>query len=504
MNNFYITTPIYYVNFKPHVGHAYSTIACDILARYYKLKNFDVYFLTGTDEHGQKVENAAKESNTNTQDYVNKVSQDFRDLIPFLGCEINDFIRTTENRHKKAAQALWSKLEENNQIYLSNYEGWYSIRDEAFYLESELIKKGDSFFTQSGDPVEWIKEESYFFKLSSWQNKLLKYYENNPDAIAPKSRYNEVISFIKSGLKDLSISRTTFKWGIKVPNNENHVMYVWIDALCNYLTSIGYPDLNHKTFKKFWPGFHMIGKDILRFHAIYWPAFLMAADIEPPKRIFAHGWWTNEGQKISKSVGNIIDPYEIINKYGLDQIRFFLFREVPFGNDGDFSKDAISNRLNADLSNNYGNLVQRITTFSVKNCNSNVKNNSNFTNEDKNLIDLMNLKFDEYKKFMNEEKIDKSIKCVFELLSETNVYIDKEAPWNLKKTNKDRMNDVLFITLNVIKNSTIMLIPIMPESANKILDILNISKTERNFDHISISKNDYNITDPKPIFPRID
>ena len=502
--SFYITTPIYYVNYKGHLGHAYSTIACDILARYYKLKNFDVYFLTGTDEHGQKVENAAKESNTDTQDYVDKISQDFRDLIPFLGCEINDFIRTTENRHKKAAQALWSKLEENDQIYLSNYEGWYSVRDEAFYLESELIKKGDSFLTQSGDTVEWIKEESYFFKLSSWQNKLLEYYEENPNAIAPKSRYNEVISFIKGGLKDLSISRTTFKWGIKVPNNDNHVMYVWIDALCNYLTSIGYPDVNHKTFKKFWPGFHMIGKDILRFHAIYWPAFLMAADIDPPKRIFAHGWWTNEGQKISKSVGNIIDPYEIINKYGLDQIRFFLFREVPFGNDGDFSKGAIANRLNADLSNNYGNLVQRITTFCVKNCNSYIKNNSNFTKTDKNLIEFMNLKFDEYNRFMNEEKIDKSIKCVFELLSETNVYIDTEAPWNLKKTNKDRMNDVLFLTLNIIKNSSIMLIPIMPDSANKILDILNVNKTERNFDHITISTNDYKINDPKPIFPRID
>ena len=248
----------------------------------------------------------------------------------------------------------------------------------------------------------------------------------------------------------------------------------------------------------------MVGKDILRFHAVYWPAFLMAAEIEPPKRIFAHGWWTNEGKKISKSVGNVIDPYEIINKYGLDQIRFFLFREVPFGNDGDFSKDAISNRLNADLSNNYGNLVQRITTFCVKNCNSKIKNNSNYTEQDKNLIEFMNLKFDEYNKFMNEEKIDKSIKCVFELLSETNAYIDTQAPCNLKKTNKDRMNDVLFLTLNIIKNSSIMLIPVMPSSANKILDILNINKTKRNFDHITISTNDYKISDPKPIFPRID
>ena len=502
--NFYITTPIYYTNDKPHIGHCYTTIACDIIARYNKLLGNDVFFLTGTDEHGQKVEKAAIKSNLKPKDFVDKLSVNFINLIPFLGCEITDFIRTTEDRHKKAAQHLWKSLENNNQIYLSNYEGWYSVRDEAFYLENELKKVDGKLVTDNGSPVEWVKEESYFFKLSEWQDKLIEYYEKNPQSILPKTRYNEVISFIKGGLKDLSISRTTFNWGVPVPNNSKHVMYVWIDALCNYLTSIGYPDLDNKTFKNFWPGFHMVGKDILRFHAVYWPAFLMAAEIEPPKRIFAHGWWTNEGKKISKSVGNVIDPYEIINKYGLDQIRFFLFREVPFGNDGDFSKDAIANRLNADLSNNYGNLVQRITTFCVKNCNSKIKNNSNYTKQDKNLIEFMNLKFDEYNKFMNEEKIDKSIKCVFELLSETNAYIDTEAPWNLKKTNKDRMNDVLFLTLNIIKNTSIMLIPVMPESANKILDILNVNKIERNFDHITISTNDYKISDPKPIFPRID
>ena len=504
METFFITTPIYYVNDVPHIGHAYTTIACDILSRYQKINNKDVFFLTGTDEHGQKVEKAAIAQSLNPQEFTDKMSKNFEKLTKYLNCEINDFIRTTESRHKLASQSIWNKLLENSQIYLGNYEGWYSVRDEAFYSESELTKINDKFYAPTGAEVEKIKEESYFFKLSSWENKLLEYYKNNPNSIAPKSRYNEVISFIKGGLKDLSISRTTFKWGVKVPNNENHVMYVWIDALCNYLTSIGYPDLDNKTFKNFWPGFHMVGKDILRFHAVYWPAFLMAAEIDPPKRIFAHGWWTNEGKKISKSVGNVIDPYEIINKYGLDQIRFFLFREVPFGNDGDFSKDAISNRLNADLSNNYGNLVQRITTFCVKNCNSKIKNSSNYTKQDKDLIDFMNCKFDEYNKFMNEEKIDKSIKCVFELLSETNAYIDTEAPWNLKKTNKDRMNDVLFLTLNIIKNSSIMLIPVMPESANKILDILNVNKIERNFDHITISTNDYKINDPKPIFPRID
>ena len=344
--SFFITTPIYYVNDVPHIGHAYTTIACDIFSRFNKLKNEDTFFLTGTDEHGQKVEKAALAQNKDTQIFVDEMSKNFRELVPYLGCDNDDFIRTTDDKHKSAAQFLWNKLKNNNQIYLSNYEGWYSIRDEAFYQESELTKVDNGFVAPSGAPVEWVKEESYFFKLSEWEDKLIKFYEKNKDnAILPKSRYNEVISFIKGGLKDLSISRTTFKWGIKVPEENNHVMYVWIDALCNYITALNYPDINNNTFKKFWPGTHIVGKDILRFHAVYWPAFLMAADLEPPKKIFAHGWWTNEGQKISKSLGNVINPYEIIDQYGLDQIRFFLFREVPFGNDGDFSKDAISHSV---------------------------------------------------------------------------------------------------------------------------------------------------------------
>ena len=323
MNNFFITTPIYYVNDKPHIGHAYTTIACDILSRFHKLNNDNVYFLSGTDEHGQKVEKASKDSSIDPKNFVDEMSENFKKLIPFLGCEIDDFIRTTENRHINATQSLWKKLNENNQIYLSNYEGWYSVRDEAFYTEDELTKDGNTLIAPSGASVEWVKEKSYFFRLSEWQNKLIEYYEDNPNAISPKSRYNEVLSFIKSGLRDLSISRTTFNWGVQVPGDNAHVMYVWIDALCNYITALGYPDTNDNKFKKFWPGIHIVGKDILRFHAVYWPAFLMAADLEPPKKIFAHGWWTNEGKKISKSLGNIIDPYEIINQFGLDQIRYF-------------------------------------------------------------------------------------------------------------------------------------------------------------------------------------
>ncbi len=502
--NFYITTPIYYTNDIPHIGHAYTSIACDIFARYNKLLGNNVFFLTGTDEHGQKVEKAAINSNLKPKEFVDKLSVNFINLIPFLGCEIDDFIRTTEERHIKSSQELWKQLEKNNQIYLSNYEGWYSVRDEAFYLENELKKIDGNYVTDNGSPVEWVKEESYFFKLSEWQDKLINYYEKNPESILPKTRYNEVLSFIKGGLKDLSISRTTFNWGVPVPNNSKHVMYVWIDALCNYLTAIGYPDINNKNYKQFWPATHIVGKDILRFHAVYWPAFLMASGIEPPKRIFAHGWWTNEGQKISKSLGNVIDPYEIINEYGLDQIRFFLFREVPFGNDGDFSKKAIANRINADLSNNFGNLVQRISSFAVKNNNSLLKPAENLTNEDQALINILQNKFDEYCKFMDNQQIDRAIKSVLELISAGNVYVDTQAPWSLKKTNKIRMEEVLYIVTNIIIKSAIMLYPIIPNSSKKILNIFNYNMDKNKFENFTkLINQNIKINNPEPIFPRI-
>ena len=503
--NIYITTPIYYTNDIPHIGHAYTTIACDIISRFNKLSNNDVFFLTGTDEHGQKVEKAAKNANLDPKIFVDKLSINFEKLVSDLGCDITDFIRTTEERHIKSAQALWNKLVEKDQIYKSYYEGWYSIRDEAFYHEDELIKIDEKFITQNGSPVEWVKEESYFFKLSNWEKKLLNYYENNPQKISPKSRYNEVISFIKSGLRDLSISRTTFKWGVKVPNNEKHVMYVWIDALCNYLTAIGYPKINESKFKKYWPAIHIVGKDILRFHAVYWPAFLMAAELELPKKIFAHGWWTNEGKKISKSLGNSIDPYEIINDYGLDQMRFFLFREVPFGNDGDFSKSAISKRVNADLSNNYGNLIQRILTFIVKNCDSTIAPSSQFYEVDKKLLEEFNLIFDSYINFMNNQQIDKAIKLIMDLLSLTNAYVDEQAPWSLKKTDPRRMKVVLYIIVNIIIKSTIMLYPIIPGSSKKVLSFFNINIDEISFENFT-DLVDYklHINNHSPIFPRIE
>ena len=503
--SFFVTTPIYYVNDVPHIGHAYTTIACDIFNRFHKLKGEDTFFLTGTDEHGQKVEKASLSQNKDSQEFVDEMSQNFRDLVPFLGCEIDDFIRTTEDRHKKAAQFLWNKLKENNQIYLSDYEGWYSIRDEAFYLESELIKTENSLLAPTGAPIEWVKEKSYFFKLSAWQNKLLDYYKKNKDSILPKTRYNEVISFIEGGLKDISISRTTFKWGIKVPEEDNHVMYVWIDALCNYLTALNYPNMNSDAFKKFWPGVHIVGKDILRFHAVYWPAFLMAADIQVPFKIFAHGWWTNEGQKISKSIGNVIDPYEIIDQYGLDQIRFFLFREVPFGNDGDFSKEAIAQRVNADLSNNFGNLIQRISSFIFKNSDSVVNKPGAFIKDDKNLFNLYDEAFHNYLTNMNSYLIDKAIKNIFEFLSLVNTYVDNQAPWSLKNTDPKRMKEVLYVVSILIIKSSILLLPIIPTSIKKVLSIFNLSVID--FDLIKIkdfSPEIISINQPYPIFPRID
>ena len=503
MKKFYITTPIYYINAEPHIGHCYTTISCDILARYHKLKNEEVYFLTGTDEHGQKVEKAANLKKIDPKDFADNISESFIKLVKFLNCDTNDFIRTTENRHIKSAQSLWKILEENNQIYKGNYEGWYSVIDEAFYDEKELIKKENNYFAPSGSKVEWVEEESYFFKLSNWSEKLLEHYNNNSNFIQPKTRYNEVYNFVKSGLRDLSISRSTFKWGIPIPNDKNHVMYVWLDALQNYLSALEFPNINSDLYKKFWPGIHIVGKDILRFHAVYWPAFLMAANLEPPKEIFAHGWWTNNDQKISKSTGNIIDPYKLINKFGLDEVRYFLFREVPFGEDGDFSEKAIINRINNDLANDYGNLVQRVCAFISKNCNKTVENNFILNKTDNEIINQSNDTLNEYIKFMDSYQIDKSLKKIFELISLSNSYIDYQAPWNLRKTDKNRMNVVLSILVELIKRIAILSFPIMPIKSNKILNILNLDIKNLSIDDYSkLPINSYKINDPEPIFPK--
>ena len=360
---FYITTPIYYVNDVPHIGHAYTTVACDVLARFMRLDGRDVKFLTGTDEHGQKVEKSAAKASDGTQEFVDRVSQNFRELAALMNISNDDFIRTTEDRHREACQGLWKAIQANSDdIYLGSYAGWYSVRDEAFYGEDELKDgAGGKKIAPSGAEAEWVEEPSYFFRLSAWSDRLLEFYERNSDFILPESRRNEVLSFVKGGLRDLSISRTSFRWGVPVPDAPDHIMYVWMDALTNYITAAGYPDVDAADYKRYWPAdVHMVGKDILRFHAVYWPAFLMAAGLEPPRRVFAHGWWTIEGEKMSKSLGNAIDPVALIEKYGLDPLRYFLMREVPFGNDGNFSREAFINRANGDLANDLGNLAQRV------------------------------------------------------------------------------------------------------------------------------------------------
>ena len=503
-HKYYLTTPIYYVNDVPLIGHAYSTLACDVLARFKRLDGFDVLFLTGTDEHGQKVEKAAEAVDMKAQAFTDKVSQNFRDLLPFMNISNDDFIRTTETRHKAAAQAIWHRLMKNGHIYLDKYSGWYSVRDEAYFSEGELVDGK----APTGAPVEWVEEPSYFFDLSKWETKLLQFYKDNPDFIAPVSRRNEVVSFVSSGLRDLSISRTSFNWGIAVPDDEKHIMYVWLDALTNYITATGFPDEEQNLYRKFWPAsLHMVGKDILRFHAVYWPAFLLAADLEPPKRVFAHGWWTNEGQKISKSLGNVIDPVQLIETYGLDQVRYFLMREVPFGNDGDFSKSGMVNRINSDLANDLGNLCQRVLSFVYKNCNATVPKNMGFTPDDSKLITHAYEILPKLREDYNSQLFNVALERVWGLVAASNKYIDEQAPWKLRKTDPDRMHTVLYTLLETIRCIGILLQPIMPGSSEKILNQLAVDTSKRSF--AALNSNDgletgTSLQKPNPIFPRFE
>ena len=501
---YYLTTPIYYVNDVPHIGHAYTTLACDVLARFKRLDGFDVLFLTGTDEHGQKVEKAAEAVDMKAQAFTDKVSQNFRDLLPFMNISNDDFIRTTETRHKAAAQAIWHRLMKNGHIYLDKYSGWYSVRDEAYFSEGELVDGK----APTGAPVEWVEEPSYFFDLSKWETKLLQFYKDNPDFIAPVSRRNEVVSFVSSGLRDLSISRTSFNWGIAVPDDEKHIMYVWLDALTNYITATGFPDEEQNLYRKFWPAsLHMVGKDILRFHAVYWPAFLLAADLEPPKRVFAHGWWTNEGQKISKSLGNVIDPVQLVETFGLDQVRYFLMREVPFGNDGDFSKSGMVNRINSDLANDLGNLCQRVLSFVYKNCNATVPKNMGFTPDDSKLITHAYEILPKLREDYNSQLFNVALERVWGLVAASNKYIDEQAPWKLRKTDPDRMHTVLYTLLETIRCIGILLQPIMPGSSEKILNQLAVDTSKRSF--AALNSNDgletgTSLQKPNPIFPRFE
>ena len=480
--NFYITAPIYYPSAKPHMGHAYSSIIADFFARFKKIDGFDVFFLTGTDEHGLKIQRAAEAKGIPTLEFCDEISKTFKDLSKILNLTNTDFIRTTEDRHKKSVQSLWNQLKENEDIYLSKYSGWYSISDEAFYSEEEIEEfEGNKRSISSKSAVEWVDEESFFFKLSKWEKPLLEYYKKNPNFISPESRKNEVINFVKSGLKDLSVSRKSFSWGIKVPNNKEHVIYVWLDALTNYISALNYPNKDNDLYKKFWPAsIHLIGKDILRFHAIYWPAFLMAAKIPLPKRIYGHGWILSGEEKMSKSKGNILDPIEIIDKYGLDPLRYYLIKEVSFGNDGNISKEKLEDCINSDLANNFGNLCQRVTAFAIKNCGGKIPDKINFDKEDLRLLNKFKSNLNLIRDKIDNQDINYYISFIVNTLFETNKYFNDQEPWK-KKDQMTRLNTIVYTTLEIVRKISFMLYPIIPESSLKALKIFNISENEINF-----------------------
>ncbi|MDE0382647.1 MAG: methionine--tRNA ligase [Defluviicoccus sp.] len=506
---FYLTTPIYYVNDAPHIGHAYTTLACDALARFMRLDGYDVFFLTGTDEHGQKVEKSAHAAGLDPQAFTDRVSENFRDLATAMNFSNDAFIRTTEPRHARASQAIWQALMDNGHIYLDLYSGWYAVRDEAFYDENELADDADGVKrAPSGAEVEWVEEPSYFFDLSKWQDRLLAFYEANPDFIAPPSRRNEVVSFVKGGLKDLSISRTSFNWGVPVPDDPGHIMYVWLDALTNYATAVDYPDTDSQAFSDYWPcDLHMVGKDILRFHAVYWPAFLMGAGIAPPKRIFAHGWWTNEGQKISKSIGNIIDPLEVVERYGLDQLRYFLLREVPFGNDGDFSHRAMVNRINGDLANDLGNLVQRVVSMLHRYFDGAIPEHSaGHRDSDRELLDAAEGLLETCRGHMREQAFHEALDAVWAVIRQANAYVDHQAPWAEIKEDRVRTGAILATLIQTIRRIAILLQPFMPDSAGRMLDQIAVDAERRAFANLGRADSvppGTALPKPSPVFPRL-
>ena len=507
--NFYITTPIYYPYGKPHMGHAYSSIIADIFARFKRIEGFNVLFLTGTDEHGQKIQKEAKKNNKEPKLFCDELSENFRSLTKILNLSNDDFIRTTEKRHYKSVNEIWKRLVQSGDIYLDKYSGWYSISDEAFYDQDEVEdKNGAKVSKSSGSNVEWVEEESYFFKLSAWSKKLLEYYKKNTDFILPRSRKNEVVKFVERGLKDLSISRTSFSWGIPVPNDNKHIIYVWLDALTNYISALNFPDTSNKKFKDYWPAdVHIIGKDILRFHAIYWPAFLLAAKLPLPKRVFGHGWILSDEKKMSKSLGNILDPIEIIDKYGIDQLRYYLIKEVSLGNDGSISMNNLKNCINNDLANNYGNLCQRVFSFIKKNCNNRIPKRKNLIKNDLDLLDNLKKNLPKLIKLINDQNLNEYIKMVVNFSFEANKYFNDSDPWNLKKNVPERMGSIIFTISEQIKNISILLNPIIPLSTNKVLETMNISANDlliKNISNQDIFNHDIELKEIDILFRKIE
>ena len=503
---FYITTAISYPNGKPHIGHAYELLATDALARFQRLDGKDVFFLTGTDEHGIKMLQTARKEGIPVRELAERNAAEFRHMAAALNASNDDFIRTTEKRHYEASQAIWKAMAVNGDIYKGGYAGWYSVRDEAYYGEEETQVREDGVrYGPQGTPVEWVEEESYFFRLSAYQDRLLALYESQPDFIGPAERRNEVVSFVRSGLKDLSISRTTFDWGVPVPGDEKHVMYVWVDALTNYITGVGYPDENAEKWR-YWPAdVHVIGKDIVRFHAIYWPAFLMSAGIELPKRVFGHGFLFNRGEKMSKSLGNVIDPFTMIEHYGLDQMRYFFLREVPFGQDGSYSHEAIVNRTNADLANDLGNLAQRSLSMIAKNCGGMVPQRGDLAEADRAILGQAEDALAVAREAMAGQGIHVALAAIFAVVAEANRYFAAQEPWALKKTDPARMETVLWTTAEVIRRVGILCQPYIPGSAGKLLDILAVPEGERSFAHVAEAHAlvpGTTLPAPQPVFPR--
>ncbi len=505
-NNFYITTAISYPNGVPHIGHAYEAIATDAIARFERLDGKDVFFLTGTDEHGLKMKQTAAKEGLTPRELADRNTPRFQAMAEALGLSNDDFIRTTEERHYRASEEIWRRMEKAGDIYLAKYAGWYSVRDEAYYAESETTVGEDGVRRgPQGTPVEWTEEESYFFRLSAYQDRLLAHYDAHPDFILPPERRNEVASFVKGGLEDLSISRTTLDWGIPVPGNPRHVMYVWVDALTNYITAVGFPDEGNPRWR-YWPAdVHVIGKDIVRFHAVYWPAFLMSAGIPVQHRVFAHGFLFNRGEKMSKSVGNVIDPFDLAKAYGVDPLRYFFLREVVFGQDGSYSHEAIVNRINADLANDLGNLAQRSLSMIAKNCGGAIPEPGALSEADKAILDATDALYAQARAAMDRQGIKQYLDAVWGVVGETNRYFASEEPWAKRKTDFKRMETILYVTAEVVRQVAILAQAVMPGSSAKLLDLLGQDAGARSFAALGPGgrlKPGTAIPQPTGVFPR--
>jgi methionyl-tRNA synthetase len=502
---FYLTTAIAYPNGAPHIGFAYEVIASDAIARFMRLDGYDVYFLTGTDEHGIKMLQTAAREGVSARELADRNAPEFKRMAERLNCSNDDFIRTTEKRHHLSSQEIWRRMQANGDIYKGSYAGWYSVRDEAYYGEGETEVRPDGVrYGPQGTPVEWVEEESYFFRLSAYGERLLAFYAEHPDFVLPQTRFNEVISFVKGGLQDLSISRTTFDWGVPVPDDPKHVMYVWVDALTNYITGVGFPDTESAEFRRWWPAdLHVIGKDIVRFHAVYWPAFLMSAGIDLPRRIFGHGFLFNRGEKMSKSLGNVVDPFTLIDEYGVDPLRYFILREVPFGQDGNYSHEGIVARINADLANDLGNLAQRSLSMVARGRGGVLPSPGDFDEADKAMLEAADGMLAAAREAMATQQLHLVLAAIWNVVAEANRYFAAAAPWALAKTDPVRQGTVLFVTAEVLRQVAILAQPFIPQSAEKLLDLLGIPADARDFaalgQRIAAGAT---LPAPQPVFPR--